>query len=112
MNLKRSEKKTERKPKTKEPFVSQRYPSIFKIDGKPDKDGKLVKTIPLGGDKTIRFDTDVENEYFDRIKDKGELKLYVLTHAPNDTNGGNAPGRLGKSMNISRWLNQAHKTER
>jgi hypothetical protein len=86
-------KKTERKPKTKEPFVSQRYPSIFKIDGKLDKDGKLVKTIPLGGDKTIRFDTDVENEYFDRIKDKGELKLYVLTHAPNDTKGGNAPGQ-------------------
>jgi hypothetical protein len=86
-------KKTERKPKTKEPFVSQRYPSIFKIDGKPDKDGKLVKTIPLGGDKTIRFDTDVENEYFDRIKDKGELNLYVLTHAPNDTKGGNAPGQ-------------------
>jgi len=89
----KDKKKTERKPKTKEPFVSQRYPSIFKIDGKPDKDGKLVKTIPLGGDKTIRFDTDVENEYFDRIKDKGELNLYVLTHAPNDTKGGNAHGQ-------------------
>ncbi|MBI5475123.1 MAG: hypothetical protein HY964_00115 [Ignavibacteriales bacterium] len=89
----KDKKKTDRKPKTEEPFVSQRYPSIFKIDGKPDKDGKLVKTIPLGGDKTIRFDTDVENEYFDRIKDKGELKLYVLTHAPNDTKGGNAPGQ-------------------
>lgn len=89
----KDKKKTERKPKTKEPFVSQRYPSIFKIDGKPDKDGKLVKTIPLGGDKTIRFDTDVENEYFDRIKDKGELNLYVLTHAPNDAKGGNAPGQ-------------------
>lgn len=89
----KDKKKTERKPKTKEPFVSQRYPSIFQIDGKPDKDGKLVKTIPLGGDKTIRFDTDVENEYFDRIKDKGELNLYVLTHAPNDAKGGNAPGQ-------------------
>ena len=89
----KDKKTTERKPKTKEPFVSQRYPSIFKIDGKPDKDGKVIKTIPLGGDKTIRFDTDVENEYFDRIKDKGELKLYVLTHAPNDTKGGTAPGQ-------------------
>jgi len=89
----KSNNKTESKPKTKEPFISQRYPAIFKIQGKPDKDGKLVKTIPLGGDKTIRFDTDVENEYFDRIKDKGELKLYVLHHAPNDAVGGNAPGK-------------------
>lgn len=80
------------KPKTKEPFISQRYPSIFKIQGKPDKDGKIVKTIPIGGDKTIRFDTDVENEYFDRIKDKGELKLYVLNHASNEAKGGDAPG--------------------
>jgi hypothetical protein len=85
--------KSESKQKTKGPFLSQRYPSIFKIQGKPDKDGKIVKTIPLGGDKTIRFDTDVENEYFDRIKDKGELKLYVLNHSPNDAEGGNAPGK-------------------
>ncbi|MBI5056196.1 MAG: hypothetical protein HZB61_06250 [Nitrospirae bacterium] len=89
----KSKIKTDSKPKTKEPFISQRYPSIFKIQGKPDKDGKIFKTIPLGGDKTIRFDTDVENEYFDRIKDKGELNLYVLQHAPNDAVGGNAPGK-------------------
>ena len=90
---KKNENKTESKPKTKEPFISQRYPSIFKIQGKPDKDGRIFKTIPLGGDKTIRFDTDVENEYFDRIKDKGELKLYILRHAPNDAVGGDAPGK-------------------
>jgi hypothetical protein len=91
----KSKIKTEIKPKTKEPFISQRYPSIFKIQGKPDKDGKIFKTIPLGGDKTIRFDTDVENEYFDRIKDKGELNLYVLKHASNEASGGNAPGKPG-----------------
>lgn len=82
----------EGKPKPKEPFVSQRYPSIFQIQGKPDKDGKVIKCIPIGGDRTVRFSTDVENEYFDRIKDKGELKLYVLKHGPNITRGGNAPG--------------------
>jgi hypothetical protein len=84
--------KAESKPKSKEPFVSQRYPSIFQIQGKPDKDGKIIKGIPLGGNRTIRFSTDVENEYFDRIKDQGQLKLYVLRHGPNITRGGSAPG--------------------
>jgi hypothetical protein len=84
--------KPEHKPKSKEPFVSKRYPSIFQIQGKPDKDGKIIKGVPLGGDRTIRFSTDVENEYFDRIKDRGQLKLYVLQHGANITRGGNAPG--------------------
>ena len=91
-NKKKKDKKT-KKTEPKEPFISQRYPSIFKIDGKPDKDGKVTKIIPLGGDRTVRFSTDVENEYFDRIRDKGELKLYILKHAPNDATGGDAPGK-------------------
>jgi hypothetical protein len=86
----KNEKKKERE--NKEPFISQRYPSIFTVDGKPDKNGKVVKTIPFGNDRTIRFSTDVENEYFDRIKDKGELKLYVLRRGPNVIKGGNRPG--------------------
>jgi hypothetical protein len=88
-------KKTDKKkkePENHEPFISQRYPSIFTIDGKPDKNGKIIKTIPFGDDRTIKFSTDVENEYFDRIKDKGELKLYVLRHGPNVTEGGIRPG--------------------
>lgn len=84
--------KPESKPKSKEPFISKRYPSIFQIQGKPDKDGEIIKGIPLGGDRTIRFSTDVENEYFDRIKDQGKMKMYVLRHGPNITRGGNAPG--------------------
>ena len=34
-----------------------------------------VVTIPIGGEKTILFDTDVENNYFDRIEEPGELKI-------------------------------------
>lgn len=84
--------KPENKPKSNKPFVSKRYPSIFQIQGKPNKDGKIIKGVPLGGNRTIRFSTDVENEYFDRIKDQGQLKLYVLRHGPNITHGGSAPG--------------------
>ena len=88
----KDKRKPESKAKSKEPFVSQRYPSIFQIQGKPDKDGKVIKSIPLGGDKTIRFSTDVENEYFDRIKDQGEMKMYILRHGSNITRGGSAQG--------------------
>ena len=88
--IKDNKNKNERKEKKH--FLSNRYPSVFKIQGKNDSDGKVVKTIPIGGEKTIRFDTDVENEYFDRFKDQGELKLYILNHRSNDTAGGDAPG--------------------
>jgi len=84
--------KKKNKPKETEPFISKRYPSIFKIDGKPDKDGKVVKTIPIGGDRIIKFSTDAENEYFDRIRDKGDLRLFILKQATNKNKGGDAPG--------------------
>jgi hypothetical protein len=84
--------KIKNKPKGKEHFLSKRYPSFFHVQGKQDISGKIFKTIPIGGEKTIRFETDVENEYFDRAKEQGELKLYVLDHGPNILKGGNAPG--------------------
>ncbi len=95
-NTKNENNKKKSKPKKppveKEPFVSKRYPSVFTLEGKPNNDGKVMKGIPFGGNKTIKFSTDVEDEYFDRIKDKGDLKLYILKHGSNDTKGGNAPG--------------------
>ncbi|MGA3209130.1 MAG: hypothetical protein ABSE05_15085 [Syntrophales bacterium] len=89
---KKKKDKKKKEPKDNEPFISQRFPSIFKIDGKPDKHGRVIKTIPLGDDRTIKFSTDVESEYFDRIKDRGELKLYVLKHGSNVIGGGKQPG--------------------
>ncbi len=77
-NEKKKKDKKKKNAENKEPFISHRFPSIFKIEGKPDKDGKVIKTISLGYNRTIKFSTDVENEYFDRIKDRGELKIYVL----------------------------------
>lgn len=89
---KKSKDKKKKESEDKEPFISQRFPSIFTINGKPDKNGKVVKTIPFGDDRTIKFNTDVENEYFDRTKDKGELKIYVLNHGPNVNKEGDQPG--------------------
>lgn len=89
------EKKQKDKPekpkpkKEKIPFNPKRYPSFF--DLKTGKGSKML-TIPEGDEKTIQFMTDVENEYFDRSEDPGELKVSILQHKTNESNGGNLPG--------------------
>ena len=71
------EKKTLSKP-TPEPFKPQRFPTFLKVRGHHDGD-KPLTGIPLGGEKTVRFDTDVENQYFNRIEEPGELKIVLLS---------------------------------
>ena len=86
------ERTAEKKDKRDEPiFHPQRFPSFFKIQKKPDAEVSVVK-VPLGGERTIRFSTDVEDQYFDRITEPGELKITILDIEPNRTNGGTKPG--------------------
>lgn len=60
------------------PFESQRYPSFFRIQTKQRaQDGLPMVGVPLGGNRTVRFATDVENEYFDRVEDPGHLHVAV-----------------------------------
>ena len=69
-------------------YVSKRFPSIFKIDISNDRNGNKIKSIPLNGKGIIKFETDVEDEYLFRPKDKGELQIIVLGFKTNDTKGG------------------------
>ena len=87
--------KKKQSQKEQEPFNPQRFPAFFKrrVPGKSDKE---VVTIPLGREKTIFFDTDVENNYFDRIEDPGELKIAILDFKTNETQGGNALGKVDR----------------
>ena len=80
------------------PFNPQRFPSFFqrRVQGSAHN----VVAMPLGGEKTILFDTDVEDHYFDRIEDPGELKIALLGFKTNDTRGGNAPGEVDQIENI------------
>ena len=93
-NTDNTTKKKQRK-KEQEPFNPQRFPAFFKrrVQGKKDKE---VVTIPLDGEKTIFFDTDVENNYFDRIEEPGELKIAILDFKTNETEGGDAPGKVDR----------------
>jgi hypothetical protein len=104
-----SQKKEHPKPekpkpvKTKEPFDPKRYPSFFTI--KTGKGDALI-TLPEGKEKTVQFATDVEDDYFDRSEDPGELKVSVLQFRQNLAAGGTAPGPVddpNKLIDIRKW---------
>ena len=91
-NTNGSTKKKQNK-KEEQPFNPQRFPALFKrrVQGKKDRE---VVAIPLGNEKTIFFDTDVENNYFDRIEAPGDLKIAILDYKTNEADGGDAPGKV------------------
>lgn len=79
------------------PFNPQRFPSFFKVKAK-ENEGRRVIAIPLNGEKTVRFDTDVEDNYFDRADDAGDMQIAILgrLREPNDSTGGNDSGSKTK----------------
>lgn len=97
-------KKREEKNSGEESFSPQRFPSQFKIDSNAKGDTPVAK-IPLNGEKTIRFSTDCENDYFDRTDEPGELKLGILSVKNNDNEGGTEPGQpkeITELFNVNR----------
>ncbi len=92
---KRNEKAKEtslREPKTKPVFDPKRYPSYFNIDAKPaNGEAFPMVQVPLGGERTIRFSTDVEDQYFDRVQDTGDLLIGLLESGSNG--GEDGPGQ-------------------
>lgn len=99
LEQKDEEKKKQDKPKKpknqpdKQPFNPKRYPSYFKMK---TGNGKKYLTLPERNEKTIQFATDVENEYFERSDDPGELKVSILQHKTNEAEGGKGPGKVDK----------------
>lgn len=84
--------KDHKKEKREEPvFIPQRFPSLFKLQQRENGGIPLVK-VPLGGERTIKFSTDVEDQYFDRVSEPGELKIAVLGLERNTAGGGTRPG--------------------
>ncbi|PKL92641.1 MAG: hypothetical protein CVV21_02470 [Candidatus Goldiibacteriota bacterium HGW-Goldbacteria-1] len=74
--------------KTKKPIESKRFPSIFKVQLKDNNNKDKIKTIPINGKGVINFETDVEDEYLFRPKDKGELRIGILNYKSNNADGG------------------------
>jgi hypothetical protein len=92
----KEEKKSEKKGSSKTEkeqvsFKPNRFPTVFKL--RNSEDGKTpVIAVPICGDKTITFETDVENNYFDRVDEPGEMTIAVTSVKTNDVQGGTAPG--------------------
>lgn len=84
--------KPKREPREVPPFHPQRYPSAFRVKGgdAAEKGLKLFK-LPQSGNRTISFATDVENEYFDRTDDPGDMKLAVMRPSSAGQGGGGTP---------------------
>ena len=74
-------------------FAPQRYPSFFNIDVTARNGQEIpMVSLPIGGERTVKFSTDVEDQYFDRIDDPGELQIGLLDFTPNEQRGGGKPG--------------------
>lgn len=90
---------------TKKPkYISKRFPSIFKIELNGDKFDRKLKSIPLNGKGIIKFETDVEDEYLFRPKEKGELEIAVLGIKPNNVSGGDKgrPSKIEDIFNVTK----------
>lgn len=73
------------------PFNPERFPTKFKLKSKAGEAISMI-SVPVGGEKTVRFETDVEDHYFDRVEEAGEMKIGVLDVKHNDKNGGDRAG--------------------
>ena len=92
---KREEKKERKaatyKPKTEvRPFLPQRFPTFFKLHNK-NKELNII-SLPKNGEKVIKFDTDVENDYFDRSEYPGDLEISILKVKRTNETGGTQEG--------------------
>ncbi|MEX0810570.1 MAG: hypothetical protein WD048_00050 [Chitinophagales bacterium] len=89
---KKQDKKESKKRNKEEPFQPERFPSYLKLKAK--NDGKTpVAALPKGGEKTLKFETDVENQYFDRVEEPGKFKIGLLNFSSNESEGGDSPGK-------------------
>ncbi|MGH2666712.1 hypothetical protein [Flavobacterium sp.] len=108
-NTLKLEEKAKEKPEKKEskgkpereekPFKPERFPSFFKLQHKANN----PIPVPIGGEKTLRFETDVEDHYFDRTDEPGDLQVSILKVKRTDSKGGNQQGNEkepGELLNI------------
>ncbi len=80
------------KQKEKIPFNPKRFPSYFRFKANAENEKPAVQ-IPLNGARTVRFESDVENAYFKRAEEPGDLEIAILRYERNKQSGGNDKGQ-------------------
>ena len=100
---KQKEKPEKKQGKEKEKFQGKRYPSFLRLKAKNDGETPVAH-LPLGGERVLRFETDVENYYFDRVEEPGELKVALVNFVPNGVKGDitpKVPGGIEEILNVT-----------
>jgi len=106
-NNKKSDQKSQHKKeqqREQQPFKPERFPTHFNLKATENNGVKAVN-IPRGSDKTITFDTDVENHYFDRIEEPGDMQIALVSYKSNDETGGTDKGEpkdISEVMEVTR----------
>lgn len=101
---KKPDQKKEKEQVEKKPFNPKRFPTFFKLHNAKQGERQVI-AIPKDGEKVIRFDTDVENDYFDRSEEPGDLEIALLNAKSNETEGGDKAGdenEIGSLLNITK----------
>ena len=99
----RKRRKTTKSKGDRPAFSPKRFPTFFKIRKAKNANSIPTVRVPLGGKRSIRFSTDVEDEYFDRVSEPGKLSIALLGLSPNNNKGGDRPGlprRLDEILNV------------
>lgn len=104
---KEAKKPEHKKDKPKEeikPFDPKRFPTFFKLHNSKEGERQVI-SIPKDGEKIIKFDTDVENDYFDRTDEPGDLEIALLSAKSDISTGGDKPGtdkEISSLLNITK----------
>ena len=103
-------KKREKKESTTEtetPFNPKRFPTFFKLRDGDGSEARPAAKLPLSGQRSIKLETDVENQFFDRSTEPGELRISLLSFKSNNVSGGTSQGT---PKQLSDLLNIAHSS--
>lgn len=103
-DLKKPEHKKDKPKEDIKPFNPKRFPTYFKLHSNKEGERQVI-SIPKDGEKIIKFDTDVENEYFDRSEEPGDLEIALLDVKKDESTGGDKPGtdkEIGSLLNITK----------
>jgi Histidine kinase-, DNA gyrase B-, and HSP90-like ATPase len=101
---KQPQPKKDKSHEDEKPFNPKRFPSFFKLHSNKQGERNVIM-IPLEGEKVIKFDTDVENQYFDRSEEPGDLEIALLDIKKETSEGGDKPGdekEIGSLLTITK----------
>lgn len=86
----------------RKPRKTQRFPALFQLDNNQKNAGR-AKALPVNGKASLRFQTDVTDDYFFRPHDRGDLRLDILSFNGNKAKQGSGerlPGSVEEILNV------------